>query len=86
MPQISLPTEVDVCRAQHDPAFRQTLLLAQLSQLKTELDKARVTTTAGVMQLERMREQAKLAIELAGVIGRIQHHLRTQEDACERAA
>lgn len=80
MARIVRPTEIDVVRARHDPVFRQELLIAQLARLAHELDQARVTTAADVETIERMRSEAKLAIELATVLGRIQEHLRRQED------
>jgi hypothetical protein len=83
--RIALPTEIDVRRSRHDPVFRQELLVAQLAQLARELDQARVTTPAGAERIEHMRAEAKLAIELATVLGRIQQHLRKQENLGQAA-
>ena len=85
MARIARPSEIDILRARHDPVFRQQLLASQLVGLAHELDQARVTTASGVERIERMRAEAKLAIELATVLSRIQQHLRDQENLDQAA-
>jgi hypothetical protein len=73
-------TEEDICRARHDPAFRQQLLTTNLDQLLTLLQRLKQAneqhrTTRGTRQL---REGAQLAARLADIIRELEERRRAQ--------